>query len=62
MDTSPTLNSRANWVFRRKKTTIMFSSQLCFVWMKASLEVYDCKELYKKLSLEIFKNSIIEVA
>jgi hypothetical protein len=30
--------------------------------MKASLEVYDCRELYKKSSLEILKNSIIEVA
>jgi hypothetical protein len=37
----------------RKKSAITFSSQLQFVWMKASLVIYDFRELHKKSVLKI---------
>jgi hypothetical protein len=39
----------------RKKSTITFCSQLCFVRVKAFLVAYDFEELYRRLELQVIK-------
>jgi hypothetical protein len=41
--------------FVKVRNVIMLCSQLCFVWMKASLVAYDCRESHKKKDLKIVK-------
>ena len=49
---------KSNWVFR-KKSVITFCTQFCFLWINVLLVPYGCRELYKKLELEIISNGYV---